>query len=97
MYIYVGKMKSSTLFVVFSIIYDVLHLRYNDVTLKKRSEKMNESSGEISDVSDQLSDITEIISDVGKDVIYYRKNNNTVIKNVYKGIILLIVPKNVNS
>ena len=53
--------------VVFSIIYDVLHLRYNDVTLKKRSEKMNESSGEISDVSDQLSDITEIISDVGTD------------------------------
>jgi len=25
------------------------------------------------------------------------KNNNTVIKNVYKGIILLIVPKTVNS
>ena len=57
----------------FSTMYDVLRLRYNDVTLKvtskvhKRSKKMNESSGELSDVSDQMSDITEIISDVGTD------------------------------
>jgi len=54
-------------------MYDVLRLRYNDVTLKvtskvhKRSKKMDESSGELSDVSDQLSDITEIISHVGTD------------------------------
>ena len=54
-------------------MYDVLRLKYNDVTLKvtskvhKRSKKMDESSGELSDVSDQLSDITEIISDVGTD------------------------------
>jgi hypothetical protein len=37
-------------------MYDVIRLRYNDVTLKKISKKMNESSGELSDVSDQLSD-----------------------------------------
>jgi hypothetical protein len=65
-------------------------------------------NGELSEISDQLSDITEIISDVGTDESDVdteediqpapgRKNDNTVIKNVYKGIILLIVPKTVNS
>ena len=42
-------------------MYDVLRLRYNDVTFKEIKEI------ELSDVSDQLSDITEIISDVGTD------------------------------
>jgi hypothetical protein len=40
---------------------------------------------------------SDVIISKTYDVIHCRKNNNTVIKNVYKGIILLIVPKTVNS